>query len=169
MVTHDKLPRRAFTDFWVQVLDDNAFLAGVQAVGWPEFSKLVHEIQNLGHYNFLTKNTRKHGVDYYDTKFGEFGVYLVDYNSLGKVRLHYSLFGFKSPECDSLKDSRLYPALNDYIICIVQSRLSSTIFGQVLENYPFHFLLPCQTRAIHVMSNVSFTYDKSLKYYHVVH
>ena len=119
---------RAFTDFRVQVLDDDAFLADVRADGWPEFSRLVHGIQDLGRHNFLTKNVRRHGADSYGAKLGEFGVYLVDYNSPRKARLRHSLFGFKSPECDSLKDSRLYPVLNDYIARIVQPG-TGTIFG----------------------------------------
>lgn len=119
---------RAFTDFRVLVLDDNAFLVDVQVAGWPEFSRLVHNIQDLGRHNFLTKNVRKHGIDSYGTKLGEINVSLADYNLPGKVRLRHSLYGFKSPECDSLKDSRLYSALNNYITRAVQPR-PGTIFG----------------------------------------
>ncbi len=48
-----------FTDFRVQVLDDDAFLMDVAAVGRSDFSKLAHRIQELGRPAFLTKNVRK--------------------------------------------------------------------------------------------------------------
>ncbi|MDE0265557.1 MAG: hypothetical protein OXK17_00805 [Thaumarchaeota archaeon] len=120
---------REFTDFRVQALDDNPFPADVPAADWPEFLRLARAIRDLGLRNFLTKNVRKRGaVSPYGAKLGEFNVTLTDRDPPGRVRLRHSLSGFKSPECNGLRGSRLYPALNYYIARVVRPG-PGTIFG----------------------------------------
>ena len=120
----------SFTDFRVQVLDDSAFRVGIPANGWSRLSKLANGIQALGRYNFLTKSVRPVGPRISDgPKLGEFSIDLCHDRTRDTYWLYHSpLCGFKSPDCDSLKASKLYPILNDYITCAgVSTR--GTIFG----------------------------------------
>lgn len=121
--------QKTFKDFRVLVLDDNAFLVDVHAPGWTEFSRLARGIRDIGRHNFLTKNVKQPGTDAsHGLTLGELNVQLMDYDTSGKAWLHHSFFGFKSPDCDHLKASRLYPILNDYITHAgVSTR--GTIFG----------------------------------------
>ena len=120
----------SFTDFRVQVLDDNAFRIGIPANGWPGLLKLAKGIQDLGRHNFLTKSVRPDGPRISDgPKLGEFSIDLCHGRTRNTYWLYHStLYGFKSPDCDRLKASRLYPILND---CITHAGVSTrgTIFG----------------------------------------
>ena len=121
--------RESFTDFWVQVLDDNAFRVGIPANGWSRLLNLAKGIQALGRHNFLTKSVRPPNPDIQDGPMR--GVFIVDlrHDSVSDTYwLYHSLSKFKSPDCDHLKASKLYPILNDYIIHAgVSTR--GTIFG----------------------------------------
>lgn len=119
----------SFTDFRVQVLDDNAFRVGIPANGWSRLSKMANGIQDLGRHNFLTKSVRPPDPDIPDGPMrGEFSVDLCYDSARNAYWLYHSLYEFKSPDCDRLMASRLYPILNDYITHTdVSTR--GTIFG----------------------------------------
>ena len=102
----------------------------IPANGWSRLSKLANGIQALGRHNFLTKSVRPVGPRISDgPKLGEFSIDLCHDRGRNTYWLyHSSLYGFKSPDCDRLKASRLYPILNDYIIHAGVS-IRDTIFG----------------------------------------
>ena len=121
---------KLFTDFRVQVLDDNAFRVGIPADSWPRLLKLAKNIQYIGCHNFLTKNVLPDGRRIpYGPKLGEFTISLCCDNTRNAHWLYHSpIYGFKSPDCNRLKASRLYCILSDYIIhADVSTR--GTIFG----------------------------------------
>ncbi len=122
--------QREFTDFRVLVLDDNPFLVDMPTDNWSEFSRLARSIRDLGRHNFLTKNVRQPGTDASrGTTLGKLNVDLTYYDIPGQIGLQNSFYGFCTTDCDFLRDSRLYPAVNRYVANVVRPGTGTIFFG----------------------------------------